>query len=105
MCVDPMTGLPYPGHTEPWHTPGWPYAPGPGEPYYPPTFPPTFPPYYPPMPVYPQAQLCPVCMGSGKLAHMICHGCGGKGWVVVGFGTLPNVTITYSTGGRADACR
>jgi DnaJ-class molecular chaperone len=28
--------------------------------------------------------LCPVCEGSGKLrAERKCHGCDGKGWVVV----------------------
>lgn len=42
------------------------------------------------------AELCPVCKGSGKYkkyfttfstgaiyTEMTCHGCGGKGWVVV----------------------
>jgi hypothetical protein len=83
----------------PWPPPGWPYPPGPGEPYYPPT------------PVYPQAQLCPVCGGSGRLPgpwltdNKICHGCGGRGWVVVGHGTPSNITITYTVGRGTDECR
>jgi len=87
-AINPMTGLPYPEYTEPWPTtPGWPYTP-------------TFPPYYPPIPVFPQAQLCPVCMGSGRSTCGTCHGCGGRGWVVVGTtGCPPNITVTYSTGG------
>lgn len=35
-----------------------------------------------------QAQKCPVCEGKGVVANPFgdkkCHGCGGKGWVVVG---------------------
>lgn len=31
-----------------------------------------------------KASLCPVCMGSGqKPDESVCHGCDGKGWVVV----------------------
>ncbi len=42
-----------------------------------------------------QAQICPVCAGSGKVwenkswddgascDQIECHGCGGKGWVIV----------------------
>ena len=34
---------------------------------------------------------CPVCYGTGKVAdnstttgpYRVCHGCGGKGWVIV----------------------
>ena len=30
-----------------------------------------------------KAQLCPVCKGEGKRKGKTCHGCGGKGWVIV----------------------
>ena len=30
-----------------------------------------------------KADLCPVCMGSGKREGEQCHGCGGLGWVTV----------------------
>jgi hypothetical protein len=29
------------------------------------------------------AELCPVCKGNGKYYGLLCHGCGGKGWVEV----------------------
>jgi len=40
-----------------------------------------------------KAQTCPVCLGKGKLpdkthttamGDIICHGCQGTGWVIVG---------------------
>ena len=35
------------------------------------------------------AEKCPVCGGSGKVQSVnivdTCHGCGGKGWVAVGY--------------------
>ena len=30
-----------------------------------------------------QAVCCPVCLGTGKYEENQCHGCNGKGWVVV----------------------
>lgn len=42
-----------------------------------------------------KAQICPICMGKGKIMdyqgqyvavsdkYIICHGCGGKGWVTI----------------------
>ena len=35
-----------------------------------------------------KAQICPVCRGSGKYkdsknVEQICHGCNGKGWILV----------------------
>ncbi|MCH7568479.1 MAG: hypothetical protein IIA87_03575 [Nanoarchaeota archaeon] len=32
-----------------------------------------------------KAQICPVCIGKGKIGfeEYICHGCYGKGWVEV----------------------
>lgn len=49
------------------------------------------------------AELCPVCMGIGKIStgiqstggeiKNVCHGCYGKGWVVVS-------DDTYSTNGE-----
>ncbi len=43
------------------------------------------------------AQLCPVCLGSGKYYPpsvtvadgIACHGCGGKGWVEIGQDDIP----------------
>jgi len=29
------------------------------------------------------AELCPVCKGSGKYHNKECHGCNGKGWILV----------------------
>ncbi len=29
------------------------------------------------------AEKCPVCLGGGKVGESVCHGCGGKGWVIV----------------------
>jgi DnaJ-class molecular chaperone len=30
-----------------------------------------------------KAVLCPVCAGSGKYKEQQCHGCHGRGWVMV----------------------
>jgi DnaJ-class molecular chaperone len=32
-----------------------------------------------------KAQKCPVCNGFGTLKYgtLVCHGCGGKGWVLI----------------------
>lgn len=30
-----------------------------------------------------KAELCPVCLGSGKYKLGTCHGCNGKGWIVI----------------------
>ena len=30
-----------------------------------------------------RAVCCPVCLGTGKYEDRQCHGCNGKGWVVV----------------------
>jgi hypothetical protein len=36
------------------------------------------------------AEICPVCKGSGKATPTIaCHGCGGTGWVTVGYDSVP----------------
>ena len=29
------------------------------------------------------AEICPVCSGSGNYSEKECHGCNGKGWVMV----------------------
>jgi DnaJ-class molecular chaperone len=29
------------------------------------------------------AELCPVCKGAGKYENNTCHGCDGKGWIVI----------------------
>lgn len=29
------------------------------------------------------SEICPVCSGKGKLEDKICHGCEGKGWIVI----------------------
>lgn len=29
------------------------------------------------------AQVCPVCNRTGKYEEKTCHGCGGKGWVMI----------------------
>lgn len=29
------------------------------------------------------ARICPVCGGTGKYNDKECHGCGGKGWVII----------------------
>lgn len=36
-----------------------------------------------------RAQICPVCGGEGKYKGKPCHGCGGKGWILVPGGRLP----------------
>lgn len=36
-----------------------------------------------------RAELCPVCKGAGKANDKTCHGCYGRGWVVVGFDYPP----------------
>jgi len=32
-----------------------------------------------------KAVICPVCLGSGKYqnGNCSCHGCGGRGWIVI----------------------
>lgn len=35
------------------------------------------------------AELCPVCNGTGKYEKNECHGCNGKGWIIV-VGTKDN---------------
>ena len=30
-----------------------------------------------------KAQKCPVCEGSGKYEDVKCHGCEGKGWILI----------------------
>ena len=29
------------------------------------------------------AEICPVCNGTGKVGNVLCHGCGGRGWLEV----------------------
>ena len=29
------------------------------------------------------AEKCPVCEGSGKFEKKECHGCSGKGWIII----------------------
>lgn len=53
------------------------------------------------------AEICPVCKGSGKYKQYgeglstisyyetTCHGCNGKGWVIV-----PEIKQSYITGGQ-----
>ena len=31
----------------------------------------------------PHAEICPVCLGIGKIEDKSCHGCSGSGWIVV----------------------
>ena len=50
------------------------------------------------------AEKCPVCSGSGKLpgdtgttdcTPKTCHGCNGRGWIVIGFESAPYVPQPY----------
>jgi hypothetical protein len=47
-------------------------------------------------------EICPVCQGEGKYRGKICHGCDGKGWVVIdeGYWTYyPDWTTPIYPGG------
>lgn len=39
-----------------------------------------------------KAELCPVCRGSGDYRGRKCHGCEGKGWVVL---SMPEDVFEY----------
>ncbi len=38
---------------------------------------------YPYINIERHAQLCPICNGRGKYKNDVCHGCYGKGWIII----------------------
>lgn len=39
------------------------------------------------------AEKCPVCNGTGKFNDLQCHGCDGKGWVLVPNGETEKIYV------------
>ena len=41
------------------------------------------------------SEKCPVCGGSGKYEKENCHGCNGRGWIVIGYEPVPYIPQPY----------
>jgi len=42
-----------------------------------------------------KAVLCPVCQGTGKYLEKTCHGCNGKGWIIIPGSNFPYYPEPY----------
>ena len=41
------------------------------------------------------SEKCPVCEGTGKYEEDSCHGCYGRGWIVIGYEPMPYIPQPY----------